>query len=313
MGKINKYEPEFLLGQGYVEHMMKPDTCPSNDELIAYVENSLSTKRRDEIELHIDCCGSCSAFISALRNESEVTDAQEIWERNVETIDNRVNIFLQKQYAANSARKSSSNWWQLIVDWCEVKNRKLVFATAGIACILMLIVVGWHFQYADQFRLADISVEQTSAYRSSSTPKTKIDQAIRFYESRKFDKANQLLSAEAQANPNRFPVQYYLGLTQLQQAKKNILGLSVGYNQQKVADAKQSLQHALNLTQDNLYFQFDCYWYLGKACIMEGNYKEASEWFNKIAEAPYYVTDRQAEAQKLIHGLSPLIFDTHSK
>ena len=72
---INKENAKRILKMIFEEkYEGEPGPCVSNDDLWAYVEESLSCFDRDKVEYHLERCPECSAvelFISRVNDDSD--------------------------------------------------------------------------------------------------------------------------------------------------------------------------------------------------------------------------------------------------
>ena len=300
--------------QLYFENIKNKDInkCPPSGKLWSYFNNELSKKESLRIEEHIDLCPYCLSVLSQLQETDMANSLKPTPIENWEKIENELD---QKFYSALESlsvpteisviQKSLSlikQKWEKLTNFF---NAPKVLVYAG--SLAMLIVIGLYtaayFSRSDLFYLAEIKLGQATILRQSPTITNELSQGIKFFNEVKYQLAIEHFTAYLRKNPNNFTANYYAGLSFLLAADNGLPGLAYKFNAAKVNKGIKYLDKALQLSDDHQFYQEDCYWYLGKAYLMNNDKKNAMIYFNKILKMNRLNLMRKEGAKELLKKL----------
>ena len=177
------------------------------------------------------------------------------------------------------------------------------FVVSCVFLIILCVYVRAYFIRPAYFNLAKIDLEQKQTFRTATITESDLAHGIRLLNEGKVDKAIGFLNSAIVQNPNIYDAYYYLGVAYLLHAKISLPGFSYKYDSRQVAEGINYLNDALMRSNDNQFYQEDCFWYLGKAYIMLGELEAASIYIEKIIKLNQMDLMRKEEAQEMISAI----------
>ncbi len=294
------------------------DICPSPEQLILYFNEELSGEEKERIEDHIDLCPLCLTALERLYHADKI-DQDEIilpenWKELETTIDEDFYDYLETASVSEEKMEESSgiNWIEILkLKWKKFLNSFFAQYKIAYTGALAFVVIFSLYTYAylsrpDYFNLAQIEPERTNVFRSMSTTTNDFNTGLKLYEQEKYEKAVLAFDTYLKENPNQYEANYYAGLSYLFHAKKRFLGFPCKFNKAEVENGMKYLKRALRLSQDNQFYQEDCYWYIGKAYLMKSEFDRAKEQFDKILFLSQPNLMRKKEAKEIISKIANL-------
>ncbi len=277
--------------------------CPPASALMEYLENHLSPEHAEQIEFHIDTCAHCFSAVTTLRYAGPIANETQLWNQSEKNIDER----FYSHFPDAKHQPALTPRWKRILSWlngiCAFDTHmRPVFATIGAVFIIFLSYQIWLHNHTFQFSLARLDTENVLSYRAADNQNL-FARALQQFEKNDYDSAYNMLSRYTREHPDDLAALYFRSLAELHRSKRSILGLQLGFYRQRILMAKKSLATTLASASDNRYIQTDCYWYLAKASIMEGNYQQAVHWFLLVINSPVASPERIHEANALIRSL----------
>jgi tetratricopeptide (TPR) repeat protein len=285
--------------------------CPSAEKLDNFYHNQLPTDEHEKVQNHIDQCLVCTSILDDLKAAEmrTVNEAETSWENLEPTIDNKFYAFLNKQAPIEKTEVQTNLLDKIITTFAEklTSTRRNLFQTPKLAyagSFAILLIVGLYtftyFNRSDTFNLTHIQFNINSSYRSSSSSQAPFDLGMTFLKNGNYRNAISNFNKAISENPEHMISHFYLGLSFLLDSKRHLPGLVYGYDRTKVEQAILHLNKALSLNNDNIYYQEDCYWLLGKAQLMVGKIEEAKANFQNIINLSDPNLMRVNEAKEMV-------------
>jgi tetratricopeptide (TPR) repeat protein len=283
-----------------------PDQCPSTELLVSYQKKELTGKTRITIEDHIILCPFCLEALEALSATEKAEIENEIlpdnWRVIEKEIDEKFYSYLpnitpvQKRTTFLTEMKNIlAELWQSISE-VILPPKRLVYAGAVAVLAILSIYSYAYFSRDKYFSLARIEPEQRVHMRGEAI-NSALTEGLEQYSQEKYDESIAQLENYLETNPDNYTANYYLGLSHLAKAELKLLGLAYKFDNSETEKGITSLSRATQLSGDNLYYQADCYWYLGKAYLMMGAREKAKQQFLNITllNQPHLVIKDKAE------------------
>jgi tetratricopeptide (TPR) repeat protein len=289
------------------------DICPPADLLSFYYQKKLNKKQMRELEEHINICPLClTALESLIKSELEKKEEvlmPEKWSESEQVINNEFYSHLESIPASRKQVEKVPVYKEIFT---KLKNILQTFhesflyrpklAYAGTFTIL--IIVGFYsyayFSRPAYFYLAQIETESQTVLRSENRISSDLAEGLKFFDQGDYKSAITKLKLFLNDNRSNFAANYYLGLSYLFNARQDFLILPINYDVLQVVRARRYLNIALKISQDNQFYQENCYWYLGKAYLMSGEAMKAEVQFKNIVELDHPNLMRKVDAREMI-------------
>jgi tetratricopeptide (TPR) repeat protein len=271
--------------------VIKDSYHPTIDELGNYIlfksgiepENKSILKLAPKIELHIRKCSEC----------------------------NKVFLELNSEYAGldNFLKIEESNKEVKIPETVIVSRKFINFRYTGIALLFACILYLGAFsisRYTTPTSLKYASLENRSdLYETRGRTTHDFQESLKALEKRDNEDAVKWLNQDIVNNRGDetiFYSYYVLGLTNLESAQKDILGLFPSYDKSKVNEGIAALNKALEMNNSGKFrnINFDIYFFLGKADLMLNNKTGAKEYLTKVINEK---GSKMNEAKNILAGL----------
>jgi tetratricopeptide (TPR) repeat protein len=288
------------------------EPCPSPDLLAGYFNRELSGGMRRRVEDHMILCHACMKALDALRRagpvEIESSESPRNWPLLEKAMDRRFYDRLKK-IPAISKKRVSEEWGKSLLESLKETRRKiqvilfrpksLIVAGSFAAVALVCVYTGAYFSRDRYFLLSRVKQEELPRMRAETTESI-FNEGLRLYEQADYGKAIVRLSAAVDANPDHYAPRYYLGLSFLGGAEVKLPGLPYKFRKSDVKLGIGVLERALVLGGDNVFYQADCHWYLGKAYLMIQEVEKARAHWAQLVELGPSESERVNEARKLL-------------
>lgn len=311
--KINN-NTNFMNGFKKIFAEIKTDlksACPDSESLYRYYQGDLNQKMTSAYAAHLDMCPVCLEIVHKLGQADQISDEEiartENWSKIEKELDSKIYSYIPSSKSQNKNvvenKKSYSDFLSKLIaklkDYIPEFPKAPGFVYAG-ATVLLCVVSLYAFAFLNRplyFNLAQIDTGTNEVLRSSVTSSTEFQNGLQFYYQKKYDQAIEQFNIFITENRDHYQGNYYLGLCYLFIAEKNLLGLAYKFDQENINKGIEYIKRAQNLSLDNLYYQEDCFWFLGKAGLMSGNRDLAKDYFNKIVllDQPNLARKKMAE------------------
>jgi tetratricopeptide (TPR) repeat protein len=288
------------------------EPCPSPDLLAGYFNRELSGGMRRRVEDHVILCHACMKSLDALRKagpvEIEAGESPRNWLLLEKAMDRKFYDRLKKIPATSKKRVSEGLGKSLLDSLKETlrnirvilfRPKSLIVAGSFAVFALVCVYTGAYFSRGRYFLLARVEQEELPRMRAERTESI-FNEGLRLYERANYGKAIVRLSAAADANPDQYAPHYYLGLSYLGGAEVKLPGLPYKFRKSDVNRGIGVLEKALVLGGDNVFYQADCHWYLGKAYLMIREVEKARAHWARLVELGHLDPERVNEARKLL-------------
>jgi tetratricopeptide (TPR) repeat protein len=282
----------------YLEAMNEPD----------YDGRRLTAAEIGEIREHLAKCPGCREEVERLRQEN----------RSLRTYLENTDLAGLSLAAGKPEPSFLEKIENVLRNVGETIRDKISFsspafypiAAGAIAGLLLLFWFGPFFRGDDYqyYRLASLEQEKFSPVTRSNVPEILSKGLSAFHEQHYQQAIGELerYIAENPGDPNLFSAHYFAGLAYLTESKSDFLGRFEKYDSNRLEKGIQHLQTAEKLT-DNLGLKEDCYWYLGKAYLMQKDGKRATEMFQKVIDLQ---GRRIREAQEIVREIEEVKSET---
>jgi tetratricopeptide (TPR) repeat protein len=287
------------------------DNCPAVEKLTSFLNQELPDKENKQIEEHLNFCPLCLAAYERLahadRDDQNMITATEEWEALEARIDHDVYGYLKT--AIRRKKRVSfvrTNWIEILIFKLKnlvnflMKPNRVIYAGAVVVVVIFSLYGFAYLSRPGYFELARIENERTSVLRSISTPANDFSSGLKFFQDKKYEQTILALEIYLKENPDHYEANYYIGLAYLLEARKGIPGLSYKFDQANVDKGLKYLDRALQVSQENQFYQEDCYWYLGKALLMKGELEKAKVQFEKIIDLNQLSLMRKEQGREMI-------------
>ncbi|MFQ5652298.1 MAG: tetratricopeptide repeat protein [bacterium] len=289
--------------------------CPEAEMLSRYLEGDLAGDEIPLLEAHLDGCPICLEVVQRL-SQVEAKGGRaalpEDWTEIEKAMDARVYAALDAlappEPARAHRRTPASGFWagaKSTLDNLLLLNRVPRFAPGILALSLCLGALTTYalISRPPYFSLSQIEFEQTGIVRGEGSASGWLAAGLNAFDDRDYEQAIQALGAYLEEDPNHCQANFYLGLAHLFEAKETLLGVSYRFDSGRVKAGLSYLQKALSLSEDNLFYQEECLWYLGKGYMMLGDLQAARERFEQLAalDAPNLL--RKEDAKEILQRL----------
>lgn len=314
--KMDDDELMNLYGKHFSE--IKKDSksiCPDAELINNYFYGKLPEDERVKVEEHIDRCPICLAVVDdmiAAENKTTLEVAElSNWPAIEKEIDMKFYSYLENKthpdmikVKVSMLQKILNNTISSIRNFFQVP--RLAYAGALAVLIIICLYTFTYINRPDYFPLADIQFQITDSYRTSTNERSSLSLGMKYFMEGNLNKAQDYLNNAIDENPTDLAANFYMGLTLLLDSKKSIPGLTYNYNKSKVQSAIDYLNTSLSLSENNVFYQEDCYWLLGKANIMLGKLQLAKANFQNILKLNEPNQLRKGDAKEIIAAIEKL-------
>ena len=299
MSDKNKNNSDSMDGFKKIFAEIKTDInseCPDSDSLYRYAQGDLNKKLTAAFAEHLDMCPVCLEVLNILEQAGQISDEEivraENWNKIEKELDSKIYSYIPSPKSQNihnvRSKKSYSDFLSKLITRAKEyipefpKTPGFVYAGAAVlVCVVSLYSYAF-FSRPLYFNLAHMDTVTNEVLRSDVLTSTEFQNGLQFYHQKKYDRAIEQFNLFIIENRDHYQGNYYLGLSYLFSAEKNLIGLAYKFDQENIKSGIEYIKKAQNLALDNLYYQEDCFWFLGKAGLMSGNPDLAKEYFNKI-------------------------------
>jgi tetratricopeptide (TPR) repeat protein len=287
-------------------------SCPPSETLIQYNNKELTGGMNLRTEDHVIVCPACWKAVEALQAVPAETEGDGIpdnWTVVEKSLNNKFYEQLKKYIPPVQGKKSirRSGWIQWVQAWVNTWKIRPVLAYSSRICVLtvsVLYLLAW-LGRDDAFSLARIRPEKQAILRSPSV-ESGFKEGLDWLQQKNYKKAAIRLTEWSLIHPYHYESRYYLGLALLCDAEKSLPGLAYTFDDSKVERGMNQLHEALSLAGDNVYYQTDCRWYLGKAWLMKQEPGKARAEFEKIIGLNPPYDERVEETRIMIAAIDHL-------
>ena len=223
------------------------------------------------IEKHIQSCSQCRAEFELLN--SELNEVDEFITDNIRPQEKEVpkqNIFFINPLQHKAFRYTFAAAASLIIMFSSL------FVASNIS-------TPKYVQMVNQF---DTSNFNTTRGRNSEN----FSMAVNELEKENYEKAITLFKNDISNNQKDitiFYTYYILGITYMQTAHTDFLGMFDSYDQSKLAKAESSFKQAIALNSSGLFenVKYNSYFYLGESYLLQENFEQAEIFLTKAIES----------------------------
>lgn len=299
MSDKNKNNSDSMDGFKKIFEQIKTDLkseCPDSESLYRYYQGNLNQKMTTALQEHPDMCPVCLEVLNILEQAGQISDQKiagtENWNKIEKELDSKIYSYIpspknQNKHDVRSTKSFTDFLSKLITkakDYIPQFPKTPGFVYAG-AAVLVCVVSLYSYAFFSRpiyFNLAQMDTVTNEVFRNDVLTSAEFQNGLQFYHQKKYDRAIEQFNIFIIENRDHYQGNYYLGLSYLFIAEKNLLGLAYKFDQENIKSGIEYIKNAQNLALDNLYYQEDCFWFLGKAGLMSGNRDLAKEYFNKI-------------------------------
>ena len=314
--QINQEEKEFLKKYGkHLSELKNQDSesCPASERLYSYFNKELAEREAEAVEDHTNMCPMCLAayerLLAAEESSVEKTVLPENWEKIEEALDKKFYTSLETvsppsrkkvEYAAkkNISKLLREKWQELIKT--VFKPKRLIWVGG-----LVVIVIAFLYTYAflsrpSYFNMARIEPDKVGVLRRADPTSTIFTAGLNAFEEKNYGKAIALFDTFRKTHHHHYHTNYYLGLSYLFEARVRLPGFPYSFDTKDTEKGITYLKKALQLADENQFYQEDCYWYLGKAYVMLGEFEVAKGLFNNILRLSQPNLMRKGETGEMV-------------
>lgn len=279
--KEHKDDPEFLSLAKIIDsltYLAKEAHLDSDtiSEYVLYLNGDHSEEMKiapiiPQIEKHIQSCSKCRTEFELLN--AELNEVDEFIENNIQPSEEEVpkqSIFLINPLKHKAFRYTFAAAASLII----------MFSSLFIASN---ISTPKYVQMVNQF---DTSNFNTTRGRNSEN----FSMAVNELEKENYKEAITLFKNDIRDNQKDitiFYTYYILGITYMQMAHNDFLGMFDSYDQNELAKAESSFKQAIDLNSSGLFenVKYNSYFYLGESYLLQENFEQAEIFLTKAIES----------------------------
>lgn len=249
------------------------------DEFSDYVlvKNGMEPEKKENIKnIHF--------FDTHIRRCEKCTEELKFYNKEYLDVDN----FISTQLEANKTEHKKLTESNLFSIPKFVFNRYAVIGLSVMAILFFSLVVISNLSTSKYYKLASIR-ESSDISISRGRTTNDYELSMKALEEKDYRSAIEFLKNDIESNPEDetiFYSYYILGLTYLETAEKNVLGLFRKFDK---SDAESALQNFMKTIELNTSGKFqnvnlDAYFYSGKASLMLDDSKSAKEYLNIVVK-----------------------------
>lgn len=249
------------------------------DEFSDYVlvKNGMEPEKKENIKnIHF--------FDTHIRRCEKCTEELKFYNKEYLDVDN----FISTQLEANKTEHKKLTESNLFSIPKFVFSRNAVIGLSVMAILFFSLVVISNLSTSKYYKLASIR-ESSDISISRGRTTNDYELSMKALEEKDYRSAIEFLKNDIESNPEDetiFYSYYILGLTYLETAEKNVLGLFRKFDK---SDAESALQNFMKTIELNTSGKFqnvnlDAYFYSGKASLMLDDSKSAKEYLNIVVK-----------------------------
>ncbi len=310
---MNNEKKEFIdtYGAYLVQQNIKNlEKCPSTLQLNQYFTEKLSKPETLAIEKHIDLCSACFAAIASLKaaeqRGTEDLVRQEDWDEIKATLSEKFYNYLNTAPVSQNEKRFFKSQFQVFKQkWQQIWDNLfspygLAYAGAAVVLIILAIYSSTYRSRSNYFELAQIEFGTQPVVRMETDTLTALSVGLKLFDKANYQPAIQKFETCLSQDPHNYIANYYSGLAYLLSAEKGIPGLGSSYDKIKTEAGIKYLDQACSLSDGNQFYLEDCYWFLGKAYLMQEDAVAAIAQFTKIINLSQPDLFRKEDARKMI-------------
>jgi tetratricopeptide (TPR) repeat protein len=293
------------------------DQCPAPAELYRYFSKELASTEMAALEAHIDICPACTtALLALLAAEQENTETATMpaqWDQIEQELDNRFHQYVRPTSRQKPAKIDVSKKRSLLINkgmsFLQLISRPRTVAYSGAVIVLLIVSLysyAW-FSRPGYFQLVYLEKERNSVLRSESLQQGVLQEGLALYHNGNYSAAIDKFKAVLQQDPANYIAQYELGRSHLFVARTGLPGFPFRYDQSQVSQGIRHLKEALRLSNGNQFYQEDCYWNLGMAFLMLGDFAASGDYFNRIENLTHPNLSKREKARQMIQDIAQFI------
>lgn len=267
----------------------------SLDNLRDYIlyKNNLEPENRDiisnipSIEVHLNKCERCTNEFKVLNEEYSELD-----------------FFIADKFQAVPAKSKE----EISAPILKARTtRTPIYAFASVL-VIGIVYLGL-FLVSDltspaNYNLASVS-DNSENYVTRGRATNEFQESIKAIEENNFDKAIRHLENDISYNPDDetiFYSHYILGLSYLEKADKNFIGLFKSFNKDYAKNGLENLQLCIEKNTSGKFpdITYNSYFYSAKASIMLDDIESAKNYLKKVI---YEKGSKMSEAQRILNEL----------
>ncbi len=259
-----------------LEKIVSHSSHLNEDELAHYIlyknglqpDDSSIIKRVPFFEQHLRKCSECSELLTELN--SEYSDVEQ---------------FLSQTVPEENGAKTEINKQGRTAAWYKAPR----YAFASLLLVgfiyLALFIISSSITPAYYDEAAIRQDSQFSITRGRATEN--FQNSLKALEKNNYDEAIVFLKKDIKENPDDatiFYSYYIVGLSYLETAEQDFLGLFPGYDRERVDKGKQYLEKSIQKNDSGKFenIKLNSYFYLAKANLMLNDKKSAEEYLNMV-------------------------------
>lgn len=249
----------------------------SYDELGDYVliknglepENKLNIEKVPIFDVHLRRCEKCSKLMKSLN--AEFSDVESF----VAGKFNNQNKEISAPLSDGHLRIPKFNF-----------ARYAFIGITSFAIIILALVAISNFTASKYYQLAAIT-DESDMMISRGRTSDNFELSIKALEEKNYESAVEFLKSDIEQNKNDetiFYSHYILGLTYLETAETNILGLFPSFNKSRAQYALDNFKKTVELNNSGKFnnVNLDAYFYSAKAALMLEDIQSAKEFLEKV-------------------------------
>jgi tetratricopeptide (TPR) repeat protein len=290
------------------------DRCPAPAKLYGYLKNELALTERTALEAHIDICPACTTALLALMEAEQVsTETAAVpaqWDQIEQDLDNRFHQYVKPMSRPSLEKagvfKARSLFLEKGILILELFSRPRAVACTGAAialCIVSIYSYAW-LSRPGYFHLVHLEKERTALLRSEPGPSGVLQEGLAWYHQGNYSAAIEKLTIFVQRDTSNYIAYYDLGRSYLFNAKTGLPGFAFKYDKAQVRQGIRHLEKALRLSDGNPFYQEECFWNLGMAFLMLGDFDASREYFARIEHLTHPNLSKQGNARQMIKDIA---------
>ena len=250
----------------------------------ANVDNE-TTKLAPRIEFHLRLCKKCGSKFKLLNEEYNETE-----------------IFISNISNDNKANEKPGGIFKNISSGLFASRYGFLTTVAILICVSIIIIS--RISAPQYYGLAEIK-DKTEISFSRGRGSIEFMEGLRFLDENEYDEAIKYFDGDIVSNKNDetiFYSYYIVGITYLESAGKDVLGLFPSYDKDRVTMGIINLHECIQRNTSGKFpnINLNAYYYLAKANLMLGNKAKAIEYLNNVIEGKGSKMD---EASRMLNEL----------
>lgn len=274
-----------------IRGIVKNSSHLSEEEIGSYIlkKNNIETQTAllsPFVETHLKECGRCSKLYLELLNEYEELDS-----------------FLDNKFSQTSQPAGETKSTNAAVKKNNYKRYSFISLISLVIIIIGLIITS-NAVTTKTAKLAEIN-DNSIYYVTRGRASENFQKGLLSLENKNFDSAVGYFENDIKLNKDEetlFYTHYILGLTFLEDAQTDFIGLFPTYDKGKVQKAIENLETCISKNSSDKFpdITSKSYFYLGKANLMLGKVEDAKKNLNQVIDRK---GSKMEEAKQLLDDL----------